>query len=371
MMRHSAVMVCLLSAGLAAGVSGCKDKGATGALHQDAPVVTGVVLQEVTAGAIPELVEAVGTVRAKNAALLAARIPATVTGVHVREGERVAKGKLLVTLESAEAASGAAGARAGVEEAMRGLEDSRARKKLADVTFDRYEQLFREQAVTRQEYDVRRMEKDVAAEGMARFEARLAQAREGAKSAVAIAGYTRITAPVAGVVTSKPAEAGMTVFPGMPLVTVEETGDYRLEVSAPETLYGKVKAGDRVVCVIDGIGGDTTGRVAEVVPTVDPASRTFTAKVALAAPGLRSGSYGRAFFPVGVRPGFSVPESAVVERGSLTSVWVVGKDDIARMRLVKVGRALGDRVEILSGLSAEERVVVSGTGKVTDGARVK
>jgi membrane fusion protein, multidrug efflux system len=372
MMRQRAVIVCLLSAGLVAAVSGCGKKGPAGEARQGAPVVAGVVVQEVSAGAIPEQIEAVGTVRAKNTAQLAARIPATVSGTYVHAGERVAKGKLLVTLESAEAVSGAAGARAAVDEAERGVADARARKKLADVTFDRYEKLLGEQAVTKQEFDVRRMERDVAAEGFARAEARLVQAREEVKSAAAVAGYTRITAPIAGIVTSKPVEAGMTVFPGTPLVTVEEGGGYRLEVNAPETLSGKIKTGDRVVCAIDGIGAETPGKVAEVVPTIDPASRTFTVKVAVAAPGLRSGIYGRAFFPAGVRPGLSVPRVAVVERGTLASVWVAGKDDIVRMRLVKVGRAMPeDRVEILSGLSAGERVVVNGTDKVTDGVRIR
>jgi multidrug efflux system membrane fusion protein len=371
MMRYTAVVICLLSTALAAGISGCKGNGTTGEARQDAPSVSGVVMQEVTAGAIPEQTEAVGTVRAKNTALLAARIPATVVGIHAHVGERVARGKLLVTLESAEAVSGAAGARAAVDEALRGVDAARARQKLADATFDRYEKLFKEQAVTRQEYDVRRMEKDVASEGLARAEARLVQAREGAASARAVEGYTRVTAPMGGIVTSKPAEVGMTVFPGAPLLTLEEEGGFRLEVSAPETLSGKVKTGDRVVCAIDGIGGEIMGTVAEVVPAIDPASRTFTVKIAIAAPVLHSGIYGRAFFPVGVRPGFSVPKSAVVERDALTSVWVVGKDDTVRMRLVKVGRALGDRVEILSGLSAGERVVVTGTDKVTDGARIK
>jgi membrane fusion protein, multidrug efflux system len=371
MMRHSALMVCLLTAGLAAGVSGCDKKGPAGEALKAVPVVTGVVTQEVTAGDIPEQTEAVGTVRAKNSALLAARIPATVTGIHVMVGERVPKGKLLVTLASAEAVSGAAGARAGVEEALRGVDDARARQKLAEVTFDRFEKLFKEQAVTRQEYDVRRMEKDVAAEGLARAEARLVQAREGAKSASAIAGYTRIIAPMAGIVTSKPVEAGMTVFPGMPLVTVEEEGHYRLEAAAPESLLGKVRVGQEVSVTVDGAAAGMSGRVAEVVPTVDPASRTFTVKVDLAGKGLRSGSYGRVQFPVGSRQGLLVPKGAVVERGALTSVWVVDKEKIARMRLVRTGKPVGDRLEVLAGLSAGESIVAAGVEKVTDGARIE
>lgn len=364
-------IVCLVLAAGSLTTAGCGEKVSPGAGKSAAPVVTGVTLQSVTSGAIPEQIEAVGTVKARNSSSIAARIAATVNGVHVKEGDRVAKGKLLVTLEAAELAAGAAGARANAEEAVRGVEDARAREKLAAVTFERYQKLLQEQAVTRQEFDVRRMEKDVAAEGMARAEARLAQAREGAKSAGAIAGYTRITAPLAGIVTARPVEVGMTVFPGMPLLTVEEEGHYRLEVAAPESLAGKVRTGTPVRFSIDGIGAGMSGTVAEAVPAVDPASRTFTVKIDVEAKGIRSGVYGRAFFPVGSRMGISVPKSSLVERGALTSLWVVGKDKVARMRLVKAGQVLGDRIEILSGLSGDEQVVVTGIEKMSDGAKIE
>src|ERR1039457_4113900 len=235
----ASTVVTLISAGGLLTAGGCSRKE-IGKSAQSRPVVKGITLESVQTGSIPEVIEAVGTVKARNSSLLAARIAATVTGVHVREGDKVAKGKLLVTLAAAEAIAGAAGAQAGAEEAIRGVEEARSRKKLAEDTFERYKNLFREQAVTRQEFENRQTEKDLAVQGMARAEARLAQAREAAKSAATIAGYTKVTSPLAGVITSKPVEVGMTVFPGMPLMTVEEEGNYRLEVSAPESLFGKV-----------------------------------------------------------------------------------------------------------------------------------
>lgn len=367
---RSAIALFLLAAGALAGMGGCGGKEKVAGSGAP-PTVTGLTLQSAAISTIPEEIEAVGTVKARNSSVLAARVPGTVSSVLVKEGERVAKGKLLLTLEANEVAAGAAGARAAVEEASRGVEDARSRKKLADATFDRYQKLFQEQAVTRQEFDVRRTEKEVADQGVARAEARLAQAREGAKSAGTMAGYTRISAPIAGVVTAKPAEVGMTVFPGTPLVTVEEEGSYRLEVAAPESLLGKVKPGDRVRVLVEGAAPEATGRVAEVVPAIDPSSRTFTVKVEVAAKGVRSGTYGRAYLPVGARRGILVPKSALVERGALASVWVVDRDNVVRMRLVKVGEPVGDRVEILSGLSADERIVVGGVEKVVDGAVVK
>lgn len=370
MSRRSAVIACLLAMGISTIFSGCGGKGPEGAPKGPPAVVKGVGLETVSEKAIPDEVEAVGTVRARNSSVIAARIAGTVTSLRVREGERVSRGTLLLTIEAAESIAGAAGARAGAEEALRGVDDSRARKRLADATFGRYSALFREQAITRQEFDGKRMERDVAAQGVARAEARLVQAREGARAAGAVAGYTRVTSPITGIVTSKAAEVGITVFPGTSLVTVEEEGHYRLEAAIPESLLGKVRPGDELRVVIDGIGG-MKGNVAEVVPAIDPASRTFMVKVDISAKGLRSGIFGRAYLPMGSRQGMTVPKIAVKEQGALTSVWVVGKDNIARMRLVQAGRIIVDRVEILSGISPGERIIVSGVEKVFDGAKVE
>lgn len=371
MKRRSATLVCLAVAGTMLTAAGCGSGGKERTAAEAPQVVKGAVVESIRSGAVPELVEAVGTVRARNAAQLAARIPGTVTAVYAKEGDRVSKGKLLVTLEAAETSAGAAGARAAVTEAERGLEEAKARKRLADVTFERYQKLYAEQAATRQEFDGRQTEKDVAAQGVAQAEARLAQTREGAKAAGTLAGYTRVIAPISGIVTAKAADVGMTVFPGMQLLTVEEEGRYRLEVAAPESLRGRVKTGDAVPVAIDGVAGPLTGRISEVVPAVDPASRTFVVKLDVAAPGLRSGVYGRASFGVGSRQGILVPKGAVIERGALTSVWAVGKDNIARMRLVKTGRTSGEKVEVLSGLSDGERIITGGVEKVADGARIE
>jgi len=337
---------------------------------QGAPVVVqGAQVTKVAAEQLPEVREAVGTVRARATAVISARIAGSVNGVHVKEGDRVGRGRLLVVIEAVESGAAAAGAASGVEEASRALSEAQARKRLAEVTFERYSRLFAEQAVTRQEFDTRKTEQEVASQGVARAEARLSQARQGARAAGAVAGYGKVTAPISGVVVAKQVEAGQTVFPGTPLMTVEGDQGFRLEVAAPEGLLGKVRVGDQVDLSVDG--APATGKVSELVPVVDPGSRTFTVKIDLPSGGLRSGSYGKAFFRVGSRQGVAVPAAAVVQRGSLTSVWAVSPEGIARLRLVRLGRRVDGRVEVLSGLSVGEQVVSAGMERVTDGARVQ
>lgn len=349
--------------------AGCGKRELEPAARKAPVVVQGATVTAVALEAIPDLQEAVGTVRARNSAIVAARIAGSVTGVHVKEGERIGKGKLLVSIEAAESGAAAAGALAGVEEAKRGLDEAKSRKKLAEATFERYRKLYAEQAVTRQEFETHQMEQEVAAQGVARAEARLNQSREGARAAGTVAGYGKVVSPIAGIVVAKPVEAGQTVFPGTLLVTVEGDGGFRLEVAAAEGLLGKVQQGDQVGIAVEG--APATGRVAEVVPLVDPGSRTFTVKVDLPAKGLRSGNFGKAFFRTGSRQGITVPAAAVVERGALTSVWAVNRDGIARLRLVKLGKTVGNRVEVLSGLNAGERIVTAGVYKVTDGVKVE
>lgn len=351
-----------------AGCSGGKREDATTAAKQQ--VVKGVAVEQIQSAELVEHQEAVGTVKAIDSAIVSARIAGTITSMNVKEGDRVAKGATLATIEASETAAGAASAKAGVDEAKQGVEEAVARKKLADATFQRYQKLFAEQAVTRQEFESRQMEQEVASRGVLRAEARLAQAGEIARSATITADYTRVTAPLSGIVVARNLDRGATVFPGMPILTIDADSGFRLEVQVPESLKGKVAAGGEVELALDSLPRQK-GRVVEVVPLIDPASRTFTAKIAVKAQGLRSGAFGRALFPVGMVKGIMVPKASLQDKGVLQSVWVVDAAGIARMRLVKTGRTVGDKVEILSGLTAGEKIVAAGVEKITDGAKVE
>ena len=351
---------------------GCSNNGPKESVRQEQPVVKGVTLAEVTGTAIPETLEVVGTVRARTSAVLSSRISGTIGLLKVREGDRVKKGQLLAQIDSTESLAGSAQAQAAVDEARQGLDEARTRKKLADVTFERYQKLYDEQALTRQEFDIKQTERDLAAMGVARAEARLKQLQEGKRSASAVADYTKIVAPLSGVITTKPADLGATVFPGQPLMTIEDEGSYQLDLAIPESLGTKVKPGTPVQVTLDSTGSFFAAKIAEVVPTTDPASRTYTAKVNLTGPGLKSGAFGRAALAMGTGAvGILAPKPALFERGALTAVWVVDAGKVARMRLVKPGRTLGDKVEILSGLSAGEKVIVGGVEKVTDGVKIE
>ena len=114
------------------------------------------------------------------------------------------------------------------------------------------------------------------------------------------------------------------------------------------------------------------GSVSEVVPTVDPASRTFTVKVDLPRGGeLRTGMFGRVLIPVGKEPVLVVPQRAISQVGGYDGLYTVSADNVARLVMVKTGRTFGDGVEILSGVDPGTRVAVSPLERLVDGARVE
>lgn len=365
-----------ISAGtaLALALTGCSGtKHETEKKEAASPVVVkGVSLETVKTASLPETLEVAGTVRSRTSAVVSARVPGTIILLKVREGERVKKGQLLVQLDARENQATAAAADAGLDESRRALEETHARKTLADATFERYNRLFKEQAVSRQEFEVKQTEKELAAQGVARAEARLRQAREGAQAAGTLAGYTRIVAPISGIITARQADLGSTAFPAQPLMTIEDEGSYQLELSVPESIAPKVRPGTPVQVSLDALNISFTARIAEIVPAADPASRTFIAKVGLSQKGLTSGMFGRGAISLGtVVNGLLVPMKAIVERGALTSVWVADNANIARLRLVKTGKSVGDRVEILAGLSDGERVAVIGVEKISEGSKIE
>jgi len=155
-------------------------------------------------------------------------------------------------------------------------------------------------------------------------------------------------------------------------MTIEDEGSYQLELAIPESMSASVRPGTPVQVTLDAAGSSFAAKIVEIVPSADPASRTFTGKIALAQKGLKSGMFGRGAISLGSTVSrMLLTKKAIVEHGALTSVWVVDKENMARMRLVKIGKTVGDKAEILSGLSDGEQVVVGGAEKVSEGNRVK
>ena len=146
----------------------------------------------------------------------------------------------------------------------------------------------------------------------------------------------------------------------------------RLEAAVDESKLRSIRRGQVVKVTLDALGKQVEGKVSEIVPTADPATRSFIVKVDLpAGADLRSGLFGRAFFAQGERPSMLVPATSVVERGQLQGVYVIGQDRVAALRYVTLGRPSGDRVEVLSGLQAGDLLVAAPGARDLAGKRIQ
>jgi RND family efflux transporter MFP subunit len=357
-------------AGLAA-LAGCSESKPPA--QPPAEKVHGVALMQVQKATIPDTVEATGTVRAALSAQLATQVMGTITRVNVKEGDHVRRGEVLVSIDEAQQQAAYAGAKAGLQASQESIAAADADYALAESTMKRYQMLFDKKSVSPQEYDEVKTRLAAAQARRDAAHAGRSQAEAGVSQAGTAMSFTKVRAPFDGVVIAKLAEPGAMAAPGVPLLIVEDPSHFRLEAQVDESKIGAVKLGGNVPVTLDSLGDETLeGKVVQIVPAADPASRTFTVKVDLPSnPQIRSGLFGRVSFPRGQREAIEIPKSAVLSRGQMQAVYVVGSDQLASLRFVTLGAPSGDQVEVLSGLQNGDRIVSQPGDRELSGKQVE
>jgi RND family efflux transporter MFP subunit len=349
------------------------------------PAPVAVQVAAVSTQEWPGVYEATGTVRARTIGTISSQVMGYVQQVSVQVGDRVREGQVLVTLDARELEEGVRGAEAGraevqsaIPEAESAVAAAQANLDLAQTTFKRIEDLAAKKSISNQEFDeasarvkAAQANYDMARSKRAQLDPKLARAEQEIRSATIMRDYAKIAAPFAGIVAAKSVEPGNLATPGAPLLTIEQAGVYRLEASVDESRLPAARAGAAVEVALEGVDRRLNARVSEVVRAVDAASRSSIVKIDLPAiPQLRSGMFGRAFFPLGSRKVVVVPATAIVERGQLQSVFVM-EEGTARTRLVTTGQRAKDSMEVLSGLNAGEMIVTPIPVGLKDGARLE
>ncbi|MBX7257447.1 MAG: efflux RND transporter periplasmic adaptor subunit [Candidatus Hydrogenedentes bacterium] len=344
--------------------------------------------------------EAVGTVRSKTVSTVQSKAVGNVTAVHVVEGQTVEASAPLADIDDREAQAMVANTQAGLDAARKASQEavqsaqaaqaavaaSKANLDLANATYERFKGLYEQKVVSRQAYDEAEAKQKSAAAELTRAQesmnavqsrtqeaaARVQQAEAQVANAQAALSHTKVVAPYAGVVARKFVDVGDLASPGSALFELEDNKNYRIEAEVNESQSGQVAIGDKASVRIDAASPEAlAGTVSEIVPAANTSSRSFTVKVDVPnSTALRSGQFGRVTFSHGTASVISVPAKAVVERGQLIGVFVVDGEGIARLRLIKTGKTLGERVEVLSGLNEGERVVVDNVANVVDGCRI-
>ena len=328
-----------------------------------------------------------GTVRAMRSAALASKLMGTILQIQVQAGDRVKAGQLLVVIDSREAEAMIHKAKAGRREAEMALQEteshiaaSQANLTLSDATLKRYETMRVEKSVTPQEFEEVQARQRAAAASLEGLQARkqqvlakIKQAESENQNAEALQSYAELRAPFDGVITQKHVDPGSLAVPGVPVLTVEQTSRYRLEVPMEESRVSAIKRGQKLEVRVAAAGDEPIpGVVREIEASADPASRTYLVKVELPLRSLlHSGMYGEALLAGGPSDAIWIESRSIVRQGQIEGVYVVEGGNVARLRLLKLGNVSGNQVEVLSGLRHAESYVLAPVPELKDGVRVE
>jgi RND family efflux transporter MFP subunit len=322
---------------------------------------------------IPDVVEAVGTLRAAETSQLAAQMMGNIVEVRVREGDQVQRGEVLAVIDDAQPRAALDRATAADLAAQQEISASESDFALAEATFKRYQTLYDRKSVSAQEFDeikaryqATEARREMARAGQAQAEAAVHQART-------TFGYTHIVAPFDGLVTDRKADVGTLASPGMPILTVEGLQRYRLEATVNESDLRYVHEGQQMSVLIDALADrELKGKLVEIVPAADSASRSFLVKIEVPSdPALRSGLFGRAQFTRGQRMALLIPRTAITERGQLQGIYVLDQSRIAGLRYVTLGKASAQQVEVLAGLQAGEILIGDPGSRELSGKKIE
>jgi membrane fusion protein, multidrug efflux system len=313
-----------------------------------APVVSKEMVFQVTAS---------GSIKPKETATVSSEVAARVLDVRVREGQAVSKGTALARLNDRDL-------RLQIEEAQSAI--TKEQVDLAKDQYERNQRLFGQGAVTKQQLDLAKnayLNLDSAYQTAA---AKIRQLREQISK-------TQIVAPISGVVARKFVNAGELLAPGAPVVVLENTEEVLVDVDVSDRDVVKLHPGMDVEATTDAYPGRSfKGVVDRVGSTANPVSRSFTVQARIANPKqeLRSGMIASLRVVMSKRRALLVPQEGVTGEGEAAKVFVVS-GGVARRRPVSLGDRVDREVEVLSGLSEGDEVVVYGGERLADGQTVQ
>jgi RND family efflux transporter MFP subunit len=285
--------------------------------------------------------EASGTAAPIRQATGSTKLMGSVVEVLVHEGDAVSAGQTLVRIDSRDLAAKAdqVGAAIAEAEAMR-------RDALTQV--GRIRALYADSAATRAQLDA-------VETGLARAEAGVRTARAAATELDASASYATVRAPFAGVITKRFVDPGAFAAPGTPLVSVQDGGTLRITANVTPDVARALRRGQRLNATIEGRA--IVAVVEGVVPAV--AGNLYGINALIANPGgaLLPGSTASLILPTGTHAALVMPRDAVIRQGDLTGA-MVRTDQGDAVRWVRLGRIVGQMIEVNAGLRAGDRVVI-------------
>lgn len=343
----------LASLAVLAGCSGEEAPQSKAEMHQtiEAPVT------RVELGTVPMRAVVPGTIVSDQKAQISSRLIGYIKDLNVKVGQEVKRGELLFSIDSSDIKSQISQANSGYQQAIAALDD-------AKLDYDRFTKLFKEDSVSKQQYDKVKLQYSVAQENLSAAKSALDQAKSQLN-------YANVRAPFDGVVVEKLADAGALASPGQPIVVVENLQSISVQTEVAGELFAVLRAGDEAIVTIDAQPEPLVGTIYTLVSAANPKTRSHTVKLSLPAiSNVNTGTFARVSFKRGERQTILVPQSAVIDRAGIEGVFVV-REGKAYFAMVRTGMEMDGKVEIQSGLELGEMIVTDNNRSLLNGDTVK
>ena len=335
-MKKRFQLIALLAVALLGACSGGKDKVAVEQVDEKPRVK----LADVKARPVEQIHEYTATVEAEVKNNIAPSSPVRIDRILVEVGDRVSKGQKLVSMDGAN------------------LKQTKFQLDNQEIEFKRMDELYKVGGASKSEWDAAKMALDI---------------KETAYRN--LLENTALLSPINGVVTARNYDSGDMYSGGNPIYTVEEIRPVKLMVNVSESLFTKVKKGHEVDIRLDVYGDEVfKGKVNLVYPTIDPATRTFPVEIKIANSDerVRPGMFARVTMSFGHMDHVVAPDRSIVKQSGAGDRYIyVCKDGKVSYQKVELGRRMGDKYEIISGVEDGDQVVITGQSRLTNGMEVE
>jgi len=304
-------------------------------------------------------VESVGTLKPYDEVVVSSELDGILKTIYVDEGSPVTRGQLIAEIKETDY-------RLAVEQAAAVLKQAEAALANAKLEHQRKEALFREELVTKQQFD------DIVAR-LALTQGDVERAKAGLDLAKERLTKTKIFAPMAGSVKEKRVTSGVYIRNGTFLVSIIRTDLLKLAFSVPEKDVGRLREGQDIVFTVDSFPGrEFRGKVKTLYPNLEEKTRSLLVEAQVVNQGgsLKPGFFTRVTLYTGpAKDTVVVPITALLYDNSTTKLFAV-EGDRAKEKMVKIGRKYGEFMEIAEGLKAKETVVTVGQNNLMEGVLV-
>ncbi len=353
-----------------------KERNAVAKAASEKTPITAVRTSTATTKDMPQVVQITGNIKAANDVVVLPKSPGRVTNVYVDIGTVVKANQVLATVEAVDMALRVKQAQAQLQQAQAGLEQAKVQKATAERGIARAKALHAKGAMSQADFEAADSGAQLAAVGVMAAEAAVALADANLSLTQKAFEDTRITTPVAGIVTRRAVNVGTMATPAQMAFSVQDQSSLKMEGAVPAAYVPKLELGVAVEILVDELPGRTfQAKISRLAPTLDAETRRGAIEIALEpAEGLLPNMFGRAEIAFGSTDNvLVVPATAVLSVGGQPAIYVIENNDgssVAKLVHPRLGPKHFDEIIVEDGLSSGDTVVISGNAGLKDGSMV-